>query len=260
MTFRRLLPTLATAIAVAVLSTPGTAQADSVVQISTPLGDIVVELDPTAAPNTVDNFLKYIADGDYTNSFIHRNANTANSGVNVIQGGGFTIADTGVVADLDLDAFPSGAFNGQTNFGLVSAVQTDDAIANEFNQSNLRGTIAMARVGGNADSATSQWFINVTDNVALDTIDGGFTVFGTVTSGMDVVDVIHGLSDATIGNPSNADLFPLSDVPLLETAVAPSIEQGEVVLTDISVVSVIPEPSSIALLALGGLALTRRRR
>ena len=209
----------------------GPAQAATQVQISTPLGDIVVDLDPTAAPNTVNNFLNYINDGDYVDSFIHRTARDADSGVNVIQGGGFTI-DTG------------------NNFNPVA---TDPSVANEFNQSNLRGTIAMARQGGLPDSATSQWFINVTDNVVLDGIDGGFTVFGNVSAGMDVVDAIFALTDVNIsGTP-----YPFSDVPLLATAAPPTVEQDEVVSTTLSI---IPEPSSAALLALGGLAMMRRRR
>jgi len=258
------LSTFVAAIAAAVLALapagPAKATVAPQVLISTPLGDIVVQLDPDAAPNTVANFLQYINDGDYNDSFIHRNANLTNSSVNVIQGGGFTIADTGDNSTLSAEFQNILNGQGRTNFGLVSAIEANAPIANEFNQSNLRGTIAMARQGGLPDSATSQWFINVSDNVALDSIDGGFTVFGTVVSGMDVVDAIHGLNDFTIGDPSNPELFPLADTPTLDTAQGPSLERDEVVLTDISIIGAVPEPSSLALIALGGLAMIRRRR
>ncbi|MGB0767038.1 MAG: peptidylprolyl isomerase [Phycisphaeraceae bacterium] len=235
--------------------TPATAEE---IKIETPLGNIFLELDPSAAPNTVQNFLNYVNDGDYANSFIHRNATIANSNANAILGGGYTLTDTGDISSLLPDDQATLISQGRSNYGLVGEVLTDAPIANEFSRSNLRGTIAMARTSGLPDSATNQWFINVTDNLGLDTLDGGFTVFGQVTSGMDVVDAIHGLDDFTIGSPSNpSSAFPLADVPLLTSALPPTIERDEVVTTRISVV---PEPTSAALLTLGGLALLRRRR
>lgn len=138
-----------------------------VVRIETNLGDIDFELysagspgGGSAAPNTVENFLNYVRDGDFDLSFLHRLAFRASGDPFVLQGGGFRFDD---------DA------------GL-SRVPTDDPILNEFNadRSNLERTIAMARVGGQPHSATSQWFINLGDNSNLDTVDGGFTVFGRV--------------------------------------------------------------------------------
>ncbi|MEY4642755.1 MAG: hypothetical protein RLZZ227_2749 [Pseudomonadota bacterium] len=138
-------------------------------------GEICMELFPDAAPVTVANFLRYVQDGDYTNSMIHRTVSNF-----VIQGGGYTVFSDG-----------------------IRVVPTDPPIVNEYNQSNLRGTVAMARVGGNVNSATSQWFVNLADNTALNTVDGGFTVFARVVNGMDVVDTIAALPRANFGAPLN---------------------------------------------------------
>jgi Ca2+-binding RTX toxin-like protein len=126
---------------------------------TTNFGDIELELFPDVAPVTVQNFLNYIEDGDYDNSIFHRLA----SGF-VLQGGGFTTS--------------SNTFTSSAQF---TNVPTDPQIVNEFNLSNTRGTIAMAKLGGNPDSATSQWFVNLADNSGnLDNQNGGFTVFGQV--------------------------------------------------------------------------------
>ena len=130
----------------------------------TTLGDIEIELLDEEAPNTVANFLNYVNDGDYQNSFVHRSAPGF-----VIQGGGFTFVDAPPVR-----------------------IPVDDPVVNEFdpNRSNVRGTLAMAKVGDDPDSATSQWFINLADNSTnLDVQNGGFTVFARVRGdGMAVAD------------------------------------------------------------------------
>lgn len=122
------------------------------------------------APATVTNFLNYVNDGDYKNSIIHRSVPGF-----IIQGGGFTIED--------LD---------------IGTVSSDPPVVNEFNsqRSNTRGTIAMAKLGNNPNSATSQWFFNLADNSAnLDNQNGGFTVFGEVLSDADLkpIDAIANL-------------------------------------------------------------------
>ncbi len=152
------------------------------VTIQTSLGNIVVKLDREHAPGTVENFLRYVREGFYDNTIFHRVIRNF-----MIQGGGFT---------------PE-----------FERKQTYAPIRNEADNGlkNRRGTIAMARTG-NPHSATAQFFINVVDNKPLDhtrpTLNGwGYTVFGKVVEGMDVVDKIR-KTPTGAGGP-----FP-GDVPL----------------------------------------------
>jgi len=142
--------------------------ANSVVRFSSNVGEIDMELFDTDKPLTVANFLAYVNAGRYNQSFIHRSVPGF-----VIQGGGFGL-------------------NGNT----VVPVPTYAAVTNEPGISNLRGTVAMAKLGNNPNSATSQWFINLEDNAAiLDNQNGGFTVFGQVVgNGMAVADRIAAFS------------------------------------------------------------------
>jgi cyclophilin family peptidyl-prolyl cis-trans isomerase len=150
----------------ALLALPVMATADTVL-IETPQGNIEIELLTEDAPNTVANFLNYIDSGKYTNSFIHRSIPGF-----VIQGGGFT-------------------FNGSNAPGIIPFA----SVENEFKVSNTRGTVAMAKLSDQPDSATSQWFINLADNSeSLDNQNGGFTVFARVIgNGMEVADAINQL-------------------------------------------------------------------
>ena len=133
----------------ALLVLPGMAMAKIVV-IETPLGDIEIELLEEDAPKTVANFLNYIESGRYDKTFIHRSVHGF-----IIQGGGFAFID-----------------------GAAPGIDTFPTVVNEFKVSNTRGTVAMAKIGGQPDSATSQWFINTKDNSAsLDVDNGGYTVF-----------------------------------------------------------------------------------
>ena len=119
-------------------------------------------------PITVANFLNYVNSGAYDNTIIHRSVSNF-----VIQGGGFIRPQ--VPAD-------------QPNSNPVS-VTTNGTIINEPGNANIRGTIAMAKLGGQPDSATSQWFFNLSDNAFLDTDNGGYTVFGRILdNGMTVID------------------------------------------------------------------------
>ncbi|HIE01061.1 MAG TPA: peptidyl-prolyl cis-trans isomerase [Thiotrichaceae bacterium] len=136
-----------------------------VVEMQTNLGTIVLELNAEKAPKTVANFLQYAKTGFYKGTIFHRVIDGF-----MIQGGGFT-----------------------KNYRQK---KTHQAITNEADNGlqNTQGTIAMARTP-DPDSATSQFFINVTDNFFLDhtkrTPRGwGYAVFGKVTQGMDVVDSI----------------------------------------------------------------------
>ncbi len=152
------------------------------VRMQTPLGAIDMILYDTAAPRTVANFLAYVNSGAYRNSLIHRSIPGF-----VIQGGGFVWDDV---------------------TSTVVSVPANAPVANEFSasRSNVRGTIAMAKLGSDPNSATSQWFINLADNASnLDNQNGGFTVFGEVSAGsMAVVDAIAALPLANAGSPFDA--------------------------------------------------------
>ena len=143
--------------------------ADTIVRISTNLGDIDVQLDSTNAPKTVANFLAYADNGLYNGSFIHRSVPGF-----IIQGGGYEYVD-----------------------GQIANVPQGSPVMNEYKRSNLRGTIAMAKLGGDPNSATNQWFFNLADtnSTNLDNQNGGFTVFGEVVNagGLAVIDAIAAL-------------------------------------------------------------------
>lgn len=135
------------------------------VKIATTLGDIVVELNGQKAPVSTLNFLQYIEDKFYDGVIFHRVISTF-----MIQGGGYTV-------------------DGKKTDGLRSGIK------NEWQNGlkNVRGSIAMARLGGQPDSGSCQFFINVVDNPFLDNKqrDGAaYAVFGRVIEGMDTVDKI----------------------------------------------------------------------
>jgi len=144
-----------------------------VVEIDTNQGKITVQLFTSRAPNTVANFLNYIDNDQYANSIFHRVIKDF-----MIQGGGFNES-------------------GQQ-------LKTFIAIGNESRNglSNLRGTIAMARTS-HPHSATRQFYINHKDNAFLDAKNTkwGYTVFGQVTLGMDVVDKIASVETAAQDKP-----------------------------------------------------------
>ena len=168
-----------------------TAMASTIV-LHTTLGDIEFELFDQDAPLTVQNFLNYVRDGDFDNSFIHRGVPGF-----IIQGGGYTFTD-----------------------GSALQVPEDPPVVNEFGRSNLRGTVAMAKLGNNPNSATSEWFINLGDNSEnLDNQNGGFTVFGQVIGdGMAVVDAIAELQIWNAG-------APFGEIPLIDYS--PDVPIGE---------------------------------
>lgn len=148
--------------------------ANPVIAVNTTYGTILMELYADQKPITVANFLNYVNDGDYVNSLFHR----ADSDF-VIQGGGFTTSST--------------TYSG-SGISQFTQIPTDPQIQNEPGISNLRGTIAMAKLGGQVNSATSQFFINLSDsNKFLDLAENNlFTVFGKVLS-MTTVDTIANL-------------------------------------------------------------------
>ena len=139
-------------------------QGGTIVRVSTSIGDFSIELLDETAPVTVQNFLDYVRRNDFNGTYFHR------------------VIDNFVAQ--------GGAYRFEPFVGPID-VPTDAPIINEVNVSNLRGTVAMAKLDGDPDSATNQWFVNIEDNVNLDTLNGGFTVFGKVLgSGMDIVEAI----------------------------------------------------------------------
>lgn len=163
---------------------------------------IDISLFETVASGTVSNFLIYVDDGSYDNLLIQRNVPGF-----VIQAGAYTYDENLNDGSFSYDG------NGQYNGGL-QLVTTKGSIMNEFNLSNTRGTLAMARVGGQINSASNQWFINLDDNSSLDTVDEGFTVFGKVLgNGMNSIDLI---SNTPVYNLSNEmiDIVDFASIPL----------------------------------------------
>jgi peptidyl-prolyl cis-trans isomerase A (cyclophilin A) len=179
----RSIPLLLTAAFFVVIAAglPNTANA-TVVRVETVLGDFEINLYDNDTPETVANFLNYVENGEYTDSIFHRSVTDF-----VVQSGGFR-------TDL----------NSQ-----VSSIPTNPSVVNEPVFSNLRGTISMAKLGNSPNSATSQWFINLSDNSAdLDAANGGFTAFGEVTgTGMSVIDSLAAL-------PTFGFQAPLNELPL----------------------------------------------
>lgn len=162
-----------------------------VVKMTTSQGDLYIELYKKEAPISVDNFLTYVEDGFYDNTIFHRVINGF-----VIQGGGFAPG--------------------------LQQKQTREPIKNEASNGlpNLRGTLSMARTNV-VDSATSQFFINLVDNANLDhrgehPMAYGYAVFGTVVSGMDVVDAIKSVETTTVGYYQDV---PKEDVLILHAEI-----------------------------------------
>jgi peptidyl-prolyl cis-trans isomerase A (cyclophilin A) len=168
------------------LSSVSVTNGATIVRFATSVGDFDVALYDDTAPNTVANFLNYVNDGDYVDSIVHRSIPGF-----IIQGGGY--------------------------YSDLSEVPADPPINNEFGASNVRGTIAMARPA-DPNSATNQWYVNLVDNLHLDTQSGGFTVFGEVIMpGMNIVDQIAALDTLDLGPP-------FSDLPVFDVSLgtAPS--------------------------------------
>jgi cyclophilin family peptidyl-prolyl cis-trans isomerase len=156
---------------------PATPVNNPQVVIKTSEGDIIVQLFADKSPVTVENFLRYVDDGFYSGTIFHRVIPNF-----MIQGGGF---------------LPD-----------MTEKETADPIVNESKNRvhNTRGTLAMARTS-DPNSATAQFFINQRSNLRLDWSPGqeGYTVFGEVIQGMDIVDFI---ATAPTGNTGG-----MNDVP-----------------------------------------------
>ena len=144
----------------------------------------------TGAPLTVQNFQSYLNTGSYTNSFIHRSIPGF-----IVQGGGYT-------------------YNNST----LGTIPSNAPVQNEFStqRSNLRGTIAMAKLGNNPNSATNQWFFNLADNSSnLNNQNGGFTVFGQALGASDLT-TIDAIAAVRTYNAGGA----FTNLPLTQAAIS----------------------------------------
>jgi cyclophilin family peptidyl-prolyl cis-trans isomerase len=151
------------------------------VALETSMGTVRAELYPEVAPKTVANFLAYVNSGFYDDTVFHRVIEGF-----VVQGGGFTP---------ELVPKPT---------RKPVRIETKDGISNE------RGTVAMARQIGK-DTATSQFFINLKPNTTLDrgALRFGYTVFGRVIEGMDVVDRISQVQTSRRGRMQDVPILPV---------------------------------------------------
>lgn len=170
---------------------PKADNAPAYVILKTSMGDIELELNTEKAPISVANFLKYVDRGAYDGTIFHRVMSNF-----MIQGGGF---------DREMAKRP-----------------TDAGIENEWKNGlkNIKYSIAMARLGGQANSGTNQFFINVKDNGGLDRpSDGsGYAVFGKVVKGMEVVEAIRAVKTTTVGG--------MRDVPAVPVIIEKAMRRG----------------------------------
>ncbi len=167
----------------------------TVVRFDTNVGQFDMGLYDQQTPLTVANFLNYVTDGDYANTIIHRSIPGF-----VIQGGGFSAS----IPPQDVPA--------------------DGPVQNEPGISNIRGRVAMAKLGGDPNSATNEWFVNLDNNSGvganpdgsdddngLDFQNGGFTAFGEVLD-MTTVDQIAAVTTFNAGNVFGS---PFTNLPLI---------------------------------------------
>jgi len=172
------------AFLIALVITPAALASNPKVELKTSLGTVVIDLYPENAPKTVENFLQYVRDGFYEGTVFHR----VIPGF-MAQGGGFT---------RNLQQKPTRpAIRNEAGNGLRNAI----------------GTVAMARTK-DPHSATAQFFINVADNDFLDFKSPdengyGYTVFGRVSAGMEVVQKMLQVPTATVGPHQNVPRTPI---------------------------------------------------
>lgn len=179
-------------------------------RVTTSKGNFNIILYSDATPLTVANFLQYADGGRYHQSFFHRSVADF-----IIQGGGYRYDDA-------------------SGFRKVQALA---AVRNEAGISNVTGTVAMAKVAGNPDSATSEFFVNVDDANApnLDNQNGGFTVFGRIAGeGMNIVNQINALPSDDYSLSVSGENQYLEGVPM-DASSAPDILDPDLLVKVVSV-------------------------
>jgi len=197
----------------------------TIVEFQTVMGNFEVNLYDNATPATVANFLGYVNSGAYSNSVYHRSVPGF-----IVQGGGF------VFDSITLD---------------INPLVTNPAVVNEPVFSNVAGTIAMAKLASDPNSATNQWFFNLADNSGsppngLDSQNGGFTVFGEVdANGMAIIAAIAALPRfnlaATFGTA-------FGELPLQNDYMPPATPDGSnlIIITDIVVTDTTADSAGLA--------------
>jgi peptidyl-prolyl cis-trans isomerase A (cyclophilin A) len=176
----------------------------TIVEIKTSLSDesIEVNLFDTTTPATVKNFLNYIDNKHYNNSVVHRVSPNF-----VVQAGGYQF----------------------TGDWPLTALVPNAPVVNEAIYSNVKGTIAMAKKGNDVNSATNQWFFNLADNSTnLDRQNGGFTVFGQVIKGFDIIEKIALLELCTNGGLQGIPM-PMSSTQTCASLTVPGVENFVVI-------------------------------
>lgn len=197
----------------------------TIVLFKTSQGDFEVNLFDQTTPQTVQNFLSYVKAGSYNKTLFHRSLNGF-----IVQGGGYT-------------------FSGNSNAPL-SPIASQAAVKNEPKWSNVRGTIAMAKVANQPNSATNQWFFNLSDNSAgsaqLDLQNSGFTVFGQVSgNGMEILSAIAALPVRNIGG---FEAIPLRNYSAQDVAAATPVTAANMVTIE-SITVVNADPATAASLS-----------
>lgn len=192
----------------------------SAARVATTKGNFDIILYSLATPVTVDNFIDYVDSNRYNDSFFHRSINAPDKELVMLQGGGYKY----------------------TSAAGFTAVTKYSAITNEPGVSNLKGTVAMAKLGSDPNSATCEFFVNVDDVNAsnLDEQNEGFTVFGRVTDdGMDTIESIHDLPTkaySLTGLGSSA----FTDVPMNVTPAPAVMEPDKLVkITGVTAVPIL---------------------
>jgi autotransporter-associated beta strand protein len=199
------LPAIGLTVLTLTVLLPVPARAGTGVRFTTNLGVFDVDLFDRTMPVTVANFLEYVTSDRYASTIFHRSTTYDAFGIQIVQGGGFVLSGTQLLP-----------------------VDTDPPIPLEESTANLRGTIAMARTN-DVNSATSQWYFNVTNNPGL---DFNYAVFGSVIgTGLDVIDTIGAVP---VYNASSQLGPTFSELPLLQPSLA---TQNLVLVDDVSVVS-----------------------
>jgi len=205
--------------------------AGTLAQLRTIFGDIEIELFDQDKPVTVSNFIRYVESGRYRDGIIHRLVPNF-----VVQGGGFSVTGRGTTNAVIVETPIFGTITNEFGVGRVF--------------SNTYGTIAMAKLGGDTNSASSQWFINLTNNAYLDAPDtnNSFTVFGRVVRGTNVLEAFKTFKPYTGSNETNVivDLrftlfiFALGECPML----IPQLYDTNLVYVDASLLNVHVQPAS----------------